>query len=165
MRAKNVRGLPYAHPSLCTTQALVPPGLGMMGVPGGPPPPGGPCIQVRQNVRKAPTCHPTTPVLPKSGSPVSAPLTPLTTHRVAARRGRGVGDLGKGEPVSSPPTSLTQLTPLHSLFSNSPSCHWDWPKGHALRSPYERRWVEPRAGPGSTLTTPCPTGPRAADIG
>lgn len=60
--------------------------------------------------------------------------------------------------VHCTPTSLTHPTPLHSPFSDSPSCHWGWPKGHALRSPYERQWVEPGDGPVSTPTTPCPTG-------
>lgn len=43
----DVGASPKHTPSL-TTQALVPPGLGMIGVPGGPPPPGGPCTQINK---------------------------------------------------------------------------------------------------------------------
>ena len=51
------RGFPHqAHPSLCPVQAVVPPGLGMMGVPGGPPPPGGPCTEGGTDGEKVPPC-------------------------------------------------------------------------------------------------------------
>lgn len=92
------RGFPHqAQPSLRPVQAVVPPGLGMMGVPGGPPPPGGPCTQREaQTVRKSPPpmCHPTTLALRSQVSQLR-PHSPSSCR--GRRRSRGSGERGSCE--------------------------------------------------------------------
>lgn len=101
------RGFPHqAHPSLCRIQAVLPPGLGMMGVPGGPPPPGGPCTQREaQTVRKAPMRHPTNLALRSQVSQLR-PHSPSSCR--GRRRSRGSEDRSSCEQstrATTPPAS------------------------------------------------------------
>ena len=101
------RGFPHqAHPSLCRIQAVLPPGLGMMGVPGGPPPPGGPCTQREaQTVRKAPMRYPTNLALRSQVSQLR-PHSPSSCR--GRRRSRGSEDRSSCEQstrATTPPAS------------------------------------------------------------
>lgn len=154
-----------AHPSLCPVQAVVPPGLGMMGVPGGPPPPGGPCTEGSTDGEKGPPCVTLQPL--RSG-PRCPSLGP--THRVAARGGGGVGDLGTEAAVSSPPT----LPPHLLLITPHPTgILTELPLGlaHGPRTPgpLEETVVDPGLSPvvpcplPHSLTHPlCPTCPQSS---
>lgn len=97
------------------------------------------------------------------------------THRVAARGGRGVGDLGRWAAVSSPPTlpTRTLLIPPHTHTNAIPTLT-ELPLGlaHGPRTPgpLEQTVVDPGSKPGGTqppsthsLTPPaCPTCPQSS---
>lgn len=98
-----------AHPSLYPAQAAAPPGLGMMGVPGGPPPPGGPCTRKETaGENDPPICQPS-PLPPWLKWPSPPRHSPSSCR--GRKRNRESGEKGSCEqstlpPHANPPPSL-----------------------------------------------------------